>query len=189
MRGRADGALVAALDRRDVERAIGCFAPLGAPVSVEPLAIALLRIAPGDLLRDRGAANIVLREGRLAWTVDLEQLVFGVQRAAGFGGGTDLSLLWDLAVDGPAVPWLEGVEVAADLRRPATLNQLGVAIGAALGAGDTAVSPLDLTASTRVVPVEPVSATADAGVTWFVERLGDPDVPALTEPVLLGRIG
>jgi hypothetical protein len=185
IRGRSDGSLVGALDRRDVMRTVTTFRPLAARVAVEPLPVALLRIVPSDLVRERHAATLHLREGRLAWVIDLESLTFSVRRAAGFGAGTDLSLSWDLQSDGPSVPWLEGIDVIPDLRRPTTLNQMGVAIGAALGAGDSLVGSLDLALSDRVVALEPVDEL-DSGVTWLVERLGDPDVPALTQPTLVG---
>jgi len=169
-----------------VARAVAAFAACGPVAEIDVLPLALLRVIPPRLLH-AGSASLVLREGSWCWMIRLPELSVGVGRVLGFGAVTDLSLRADEGETGRLHDWFDGVDLVGELRRFAAVNQLAVAIGAAMGAVAGPVPGVDLRTGEQLAggtPPDPVLAPGWGS--WVLERVGPCQVPVATNVVVAG---
>jgi hypothetical protein len=182
VKGQGDRLVVAAR-RSSVQRAAAAMAPVGVPVAIDALPLALLRIGPALLPAGHTPSAIRLRERSLCWDIDLPQLSVEVNPAKAFGAATDLTVLYRQGAPAWGDHWSSTVSMAEVLRAPAVMSQLAVAMGAALGAVDQTVGPLDLCLPEYRIPVGG-DRTDEGGFTWLVERAGPIEV-SRKDPMML----
>jgi hypothetical protein len=178
--------LVVAARRSSVARAADAMAPVGVPVAIDSLPLALLRIGPALLPAGHTPTAIRLRERSLCWDIDLPQLSVEVNPAKAFGAATDLTVLYRQGAPVWADQWPATVSMAEGLRGPAVLSQLAVAMGAALGGVDHIVGPLDLSLPEYRIPLDGDPGD-EAGLTWLVERSGPIEVLRKDPMILASR--